>query len=242
MKCIIVLVVFFVFNMDVAFARGARKPLFEISDLQAMRIQATNYTDTHIASLSPEQLEKEALAYFADSSTNNDDLIPAYRTEMIMNGLYGIAKNKYPTKILSSPKWAWNNVGHVYARILILYCSLDEYLSMWGTSLAQNGFSGYYPKSEYYDIMMTGKMVSNDASSDHALPKTYVPGDVSLLAKKETRFYEMDKFTYMMDYGRGDIPGDLWEGVIAPFLFANQDSPSIIQQLKDCGSSVIHHP
>lgn len=51
----------------------------------------------------------------------------------------------------------------------------------------------------------------------------------------------MDAYTYMIDYGRGAIPAAFWEGVIAPYLFTNEDWESFKTQLGVCAAQVLPH-
>ncbi len=145
----------------------------------------------------------------------------------------------HPGQILKKPKWAWNNVGGIYARFMLLHCSLKEYVGIFGTNSDQAGFSGEYAKMNVYDIMLSGRMLSYDAPSKKSLPLVYLAGDISLLKKKETRVYTMDKHSYMIDYGRGNVPAAFWSGVIAPYLFVNHDKFSTKQQLTGCAKSII---
>jgi hypothetical protein len=171
--------------------------------------------------------------------THDFDILEAYRTELILEQIHQNVESLYPGKVLQNPSWIWNNVGGVWGRLRILYCSSKEYIALFGTQLPQAGFSGTYRFMDVWDVMVTGKMHSYSADSRMAFPVSYLPGDASLLRKKESRHYDMDRFTYMIDYGRGVIPASFYSGVIAPFLFSSHDGHSLRRQLGDCGYSML---
>jgi hypothetical protein len=213
--------------------------VFNPQELNRIGQQANEEVGRFFKDSSPAALRELAIQHFEQSHGDDPDLVEAYRTEVVADRIYDLLKEKHPDKILDHSQWIWNNVGGIYARMKILYCSLNEYIALFGTIVPQTGFSGEYSQMDVYDIMYSGEMKSHNAKSEGALPVTYRAGDVSLLSKNETRVYTMDKFTYMIDYGRGNITPSLWQGVIAPFLFVNHDSHSFKTQLKDCGESIL---
>ncbi len=171
--------------------------------------------------------------------TQEYDLIEAYRTELILKQVHQNLEDQHPGKTLRAPSWIWNNVGGIWGRLQILYCSPTEYIALFGTQLPQQGFSGTYRFMDVWDVMLTGKMHSYSADPSVAFPVSYLPGDASLLRKTESRHYDMDRFSYMVDYGRGVIPASFYRGIIAPFLFSSHDSYSLRKQLGDCGYSML---
>jgi hypothetical protein len=217
--------------------------LFTAEGLNRINLQAIREVNEHKADFSPAAWQQLAADYYGQSSASDPDLSLALRAEAINDRIHELLVQQYPKQILSDTKWVWNNVGGVYARIKILYCSMNEYIALFGSSLPQQGFSGEYSNMEVYDIMSAGEMKSFDSSSEKAYPITYLPGDISLLQRNETRYYNMSKYTYMIDYGRGKpwIIRSLWAGVFAPYFFVNHDTNSMSTQLTDCGKSVINH-
>jgi hypothetical protein len=213
-------------------------PVFDLDEINRIRAQATEKVDQQLESLSGSALAEAAKNYFSDVKTEQGDLIPAYRVEMIVKEFHQLLKQRYPGLILENPKWAWSNVGGAYGRVLILYCSLKEYIGVYGTALPQNSFSGEFKGIDYFEILLSGRMETFGASSEKALPKLFEAGDVSVLKSMETKFYSMDKFTYLINYGRGNIMNSLWQGVLAPFVFNNHDSGSLQEQFKSCSQSI----
>lgn len=113
----------------------------------------------------------------------------------------------YPELILENPIWSFNCVGGAFAEILIIYCSLNEYVVLWGSPLETMGHSGYYPKLDIYDVMLSGEMYSHLPGNK---VDTFRVSDVSLLKKGQRRYWRLSENngegTYMIDYARGSIP------------------------------------
>ena len=89
---------------------------------------------------------------------------------------------------------------------------------------------------DVYDIMLAGRMISYSPKVE--APREYLPGDISLLSKGVTRTYTLDHYTYMIDYGRGNIAFAFNQGVIGPW-FNNHDNESLKVQLRECTRSFI---
>lgn len=211
---------------------------FNPEDLQNIANQAGTDVDEYLRLYPPSELQMRNMSEnFFHRVDSEEDLRHAFRTELVLERTHQLLRQKYPALILPQSRWVWNNVGGVYARIKVLHCSPWEYIALWGTSLPQHGFSGEYSYMKVYDIMLTGEMESNNASVDGAPPRLYTPGKTSLLEAGETRYYNLNSYTYMMDYGRGNISMAFYQGVVAPWLFANHDLDSLKGQMFSCGQS-----
>ena len=101
--------------------------------------------------------------------------------------------------------------------------------------------SGRYQSMDVWDVMLTGKMRSFSSEPQQAYPLLYGSTSVSYLPRGEARFYEMEAYTYMADYGRGSIWRAFWSGIIAPYLFVNHVYVSISRQIGDCVRSWWQH-
>jgi C-8 sterol isomerase len=157
-----------------------------------------------------------------------------------LTAVHAALKAAYPRHIVDQPTWLWNNVGGVFGRMAIISCSLTEYVVLFGTSTPQSGFSGYYTGMDVRDIMITGTMQSFGASPTAANPLVYTAeGRQSLLERKDTRYYTMDAYTYMLEYGHGSIPSAFWQGIIAPYLFTSHDWTSLRDQLGVCAEQIL---
>ena len=165
------------------------------------------------------------------------DLVLAHRFETVLAYTHQRLRDVYQNRILEKPVRVLNNVGEVFGIMEIYSCAPTEYLAMFGTQMQQRGYSGAYSFMRVWDVMVDGKMRSHGIERNTTLPIYYGPGDVSLLEKEERRFYKMNKGTLMLDYGRGFIAPELWQGVVMPF-FKNGDSASFGAQLGQCIKSI----
>lgn len=228
------------------------KFIFNALEVNEIRQKSTQKALDRLSKLSFQELDKEAAEYFDNSKDqilvegkdvnvykeNTDKQYDieakrnAYQVEMILNEVHKGLKERYGDKIVNTLKWYWNNVGGTYCRIAILAFTMHEYIALWGSNISQTGFSGYYPSMDVYDIMVTGKMYSFEADSKRSNPTIYTPDDkISYLKRSTSKVYQLEPYTYMIDLGQGQIASSFWSGVIAPFLFNNQDWRSLFGQI-----------
>ncbi len=251
----------FLLVSTLTWARGNSRPSFEFDphELEAIRGSATQEVLAKLNSMTTEELDIAAAQKFPERdrkfdgrslgmtvtdlaiiAEELDDKRKAFRTETVLEAVHAAYKARYGNLIIDKPIWAWNNVGNTYARIAILACSFKEYIALWGTALPQEGFSGVYKSMDVFDIMVTGKMKSGNASSNAANAEVYIPGGrVSHLQRGETRFYTLNEYTYMIDYGRGKIASSMWQGIFAPYLFSNHDWESLSTQFTECMKKIL---
>ena len=214
--------------------------IFSPEELNQIGKQAVTEVDEDLARIRESVLIELANGFFGQQKVTDAEKLSAYRTEAILDRTIRLLQQRYPQYITRNPVWVWNNVGGVFARMTVLFCSFGEYLALFGSPMRQSGFSGEYHHMDVYDIMLKGKMVSYENYPSGALPLTYISGETSLLKKGVTRYYSMEADTYMIDYGRGQISRALWQGVIAPAFYTSHDYKSMKDQLKSCGSSVLN--
>lgn len=168
---------------------------------------------------------------------SDEELFEGFETEMILERLYFKLKSQFPD-LINDPEqcpWTWNDVGFIKARIRILCSKVGKdgfYGALFGSSIAQRGYSGSYKKMEVYDIMITGGMKSFDQHPRASLPMVYRAGDISDLKITEKRVYEMNDFTYMYDMGIGDPLFAFPDGIIKPALFQDYDLGSAFQEIR----------
>lgn len=227
--------------------------IFNVIEVNEIRHNATKNVLEDLSKLSLYHIDQLADEYF---NNNNDQILvdnnnintvsqnasdieyekeakrEAYKTELILYEVHKQLKRRYGDKIVDTPKWYWNNVGGTYCRIAILAFTMNEYLALWGTNIQQTGFSGYYSSMDVYDIMVTGKMYSFYAESKSSNPVIYTPDDkISYLKRNTSKVYKLEPYTYMIDLGQGTITPSFWNGIIAPFIFNNQDWKSLLGQM-----------
>lgn len=199
-----------------------------------------------------------ALLYFKDyldkiASYNNNypdtlDIDEAFRTELVIAHTLKAFKEKYPNLIYDQSKWMFNSVGGIYANTIILYCSPDEYVVIWGTSLKSYGkFSGYYPFMNEFDVMMRGEMLSHDVDLKGHAQVVYKPimqngvmnktVDTSNLIPGNVRSYSLEPYSYMVSYAQGNMVKAFGPGAIMPGIFVNQDFGGMWAHIHECVNS-----
>jgi hypothetical protein len=139
----------------------------------------------------------------------------------------------------------FNAVGGIYANMIIIYCSLSEYIVIWGVSEEAKGkFSGYYPFMKEYDVMMRGTMTSNNVGPHGRLSLVYkpiiqdgIPGntvDTSHLVPSNVRTYSLERYSYMVSYAQGSMLYAFIPGAIMPGIFASQDFKGMFYHISEC--------
>jgi hypothetical protein len=164
------------------------------------------------------------------------ELLFGYHFEETVRILHQMLKDKYPGQILDEIARPWNNVGGVFAQILIFSCSTNEYLAGFFTaSEVPHGFSGVYPTMDVYDIMFSGEMTTNNSKNPI---ERFPQGFYSHLDRKDSWVYSMSSYTGMLDLGQGNVVANFWQGIIAPAIFNNHDFGSMNSQIRSCAKSI----
>ena len=167
--------------------------------------------------------------------------LDSYHDEMLMSFLHQRLFHAFPGKILEHPRWVYQNTGGIYARQLLLLLNANEYLCLWRTELPQSGFSGYLGNYVHEgDVLISGEIQSSDPESKLSAVRSYRFGQTSLLEPGRRRQYTLGARTAMLSFGmRSNMGTCLWTGLLAPFLFANQDWRSFKGSLEDARASMI---
>ena len=79
----------------------------------------------------------------------------------------------------------------------------SEYLLIFGSPAATDGFTGRYNYMDLYKVILAGQYVTYDLESDQIAPTAYRPGDVSCLKKGQARGLEIEAGSWHLEYGRG---------------------------------------
>ena len=179
------------------------------------------------------QLAKESIEHRALEKGN---------TEAQLQFLYKALAARYPDQLNPQPKWLFNQTAGALGQLQILYCSPQEYLIFFGSTIGTEGHSGRYDM-DVHDFMLTGEMWT--ALQGELERNTYRPGDAAFLPKGRAKAYKIPEYGYMLEYGRGNVAKAFGQGVLAPAFFLNQDFSSMKTQLMDCGRMAvknIFHP
>lgn len=174
-----------------------------------------------------------------------NELLDSYKTERVIEELHKIIRDSHnkPGKAPIVPErlsWSWNQaVGGVTARAAMLYCKPnEEYALIFGSNIPITGRSGRYPSVDVYDILFKGHMVDVGMNPQDSFSMHYYEGNVSLLPKGSENVYSMDRNTFMIDYGVGNIASQFFKGIIGPALFTNFDFKSMATQFRSCFESM----
>jgi len=117
-----------------------------------------------------------------------------------------------PGRIEMRPNWVFNNAGGAMGQMSLLYCSLSEYVIVFGTPIGTEGHSGRY-RSEVWDFMIAGEMWCYHEGE--TARTVYRPGDAAYLGARRAKGYRIPDFAWMLEYGRGPIP------IMLPFGMAD---------------------
>ncbi len=100
-------------------------------------------------------------------------------------------------------RWIMSKAGGVLGKITFLYMGFSEYLLIFGSPAATDGFTGRYNYMDLYKVILAGQYVTYDLDSDQIAPTVYRPGDVSCLTKGHVRGLEIQAGSWHLEYGRG---------------------------------------
>lgn len=114
----------------------------------------------------------------------------------------GIAA-RWPGETSASTQWILAAAGGGTQQLLIVHASFTEYLTLVGSPIPTQGFSGRY-FTEIYDFILDGELVNY--APGQLTPTSYKPGDVSYFARGEGRNYAIPDRLWMLEYSRGPIP------------------------------------
>ena len=138
---------------------------------------------------------------------------------------------RHPGKIMEKYRFIFNDAGAALGQVAILYASVSEYLIFFGSPISTGGFSGRYPKVEFYDVMIAGEMTTVIEGQTKA--SVYRPGDMAHLAPGVAKGYRIDKSGWMLEYSRGSMISNFPFGVIGPALYITMDWRSAWNQIID---------
>eukprot|EP00055_Hartaetosiga_balthica_P003956 m.9575 g.9575 ORF g.9575 m.9575 type:complete len:218 (-) comp3494_c0_seq1:2814-3467(-) len=166
-----------------------------------------------------QEIAKEAIA----ETGENEDV-----TELV-NVLLSKLHKEYGQHILDEPEWMFNNAGGAMGAMLVLHCSVSEYIIIFGTPLGTEGHTGRFPLADDYFTILHGEQW---AFSPGELTKSvYKPGDQHYLKAGEAKQYKMHTGCWALEYARGNIPSMLPFGFTDTF-FSTLDFYSLWQTVR----------
>lgn len=140
---------------------------------------------------------------------------------------------RYPGHILRNTGWVFNNAGGAMGSMRILHASLSEYVILFGTAIGTEGATGRFAADDWF-IMLEGEQWSY-AEGD--LDRQVVgPGEVSFLARGQSKAYRFPDKAWGLEYARGAIP------LMLPFGLADTFSSTLdLRQLSRTLSTFTKH-
>lgn len=169
------------------------------------------------------QLVKDSIDYRQDQSES----LPAQ-----LDYVHEKLLEQFPGLINERPSWIFNHTAAALGQLKILYCSASEYLIFFGNNLGTESHSGRH-QMDVWDFMLDGEM--RTSLEGELESHVYRPGDIGFLPRGKVKQYVIPESGYMLEYGRGNVVSGLFNGVIAPAIFINQDWLAMRKQLQECG-------
>jgi hypothetical protein len=144
---------------------------------------------------------------------------------------------RYPGKVYPRLRWVFNSSGNLVCQLALVYASPVEYVAFFGTPIGAAGFSGRYPWSDVWDLMVAGRMLTCRAGEFE--PTVFCAGDPAFLKRGEGKSIAYVGSTWMIDYARGLPITMLPYGVLAPASFVTLDLQAALAQLGQYGQLVL---
>jgi C-8 sterol isomerase len=139
------------------------------------------------------------------------------------------ASGAYPGHIETRQEWIFNLASGATGMMNVLHASITEYLIIFGSSIGTEAFSGRYPM-EIHDWVLKGTMYTytEDRPGTAVVTKA---GEHAFLKRATVKGFRIEPATWMLEYGRGFIPGGL-HTTVADLLLRAVDLPILAQTVR----------
>jgi hypothetical protein len=125
-------------------------------------------------------------------------------TGELFDGLIEKLAEVYPELVDNQRRrWIMSKAGGILGKITFLYMGPTEYLLIFGSPAATDGFTGRYRFVDLYKVILAGEYVTYDLESDQIGATVYRPGDLSHMRRGEARGLEIKAGSWHLEYGRG---------------------------------------
>ncbi len=112
----------------------------------------------------------------------------------------------YP--VAGEPTWVFNSSAGLPGQTAALYVSANEYLLLGAVNGNTQWSLGPYPGLDVYDYVLFGDLTAYQAGDLN--PPVLGPGESFLLPGGNLRQYRTTDGVFVLEYGRGLLPGDLY--------------------------------
>lgn len=152
--------------------------------------------------------------------------------EAMSRAVIEAAAAAYPGHVETRQEWFFNLAGGSTGMMTVLHASITEYVAIFGSPIGTNAFSGRYPM-EIHDWVLRGTMHTY-TQADPGRAVTTAAGDHASLPPATVKGFSLEPDTWMLEYGRGFVPGGL-HTTLADTLLRAVDLPLLAQTAKVYG-------
>lgn len=100
-------------------------------------------------------------------------------------------------------RWIATKAGGILGKISFLHMGLSEYLLIFGSPAATDGYTGRYNFVDVYKVVLAGRYLTYDLETDQIAPTIYEPGDLSWMKRGHARGLQIEAGSWHLEYGRG---------------------------------------
>lgn len=119
----------------------------------------------------------------------------------------------YPVKTDTDIEWVFNDGSGARGQVATLYLGATEYLLIAGAGGGEQWILGPYTTVEIHDYVLYGDLMAYAAGELN--PPVLGPGDREVLAALQTQQYRTTNGVWLLEYGRGVIPAELYPAAFA---------------------------